>query len=193
MKQKTHGALLALLLVATGASACDCAGTPYKRIAVAHATINAVARFVETFDRAVAGWMRSKAAECKAKHGAKTPGYAECVKPALAFAETWTGEKRDGTKTGRGVLPTIQSTQRAARLALDAAFDYVKAHEQACGKKDPPDKACSEKLEAWRAVIKPGVCGLWVIVDRAVKLGAYKATADPTYQMLAGLAGGLCK
>jgi len=191
--------LLTALTLLAAAGCGGCAGKPYKGIATAQVTLNKFARFVEGFDRSVKAFLQSEDARCTKAHTATEDGkldkvkYAKCISPALKLSVIWTGEWK-GKKTGKGVLPAIQDAQRATRHSLDGAFDYVKANEDACGKKDGEEaKKCKEKVGAWRKVIKPAVCGLVPVVDRAVKIGAYKASTDATYTMIKGLAQGLCK
>lgn len=169
-------------------TSCDCGGTPYKGLAYGYKAVTCSARLTEQFDAAVDVWAKAKDVECTAKHQAKTAEYAKCVEPTLAFLRLWHGKVK-GVPTGKGILPAIQSAQRATRLALDAAYDYIDANESAC--KDG-DAKCSAKVEAWKAALKPALCGLKEAVDRAVKIGAYKVTQDATYKTVMGLADLMC-
>jgi hypothetical protein len=169
-------------------TSCDCGGRPYKGIAYGYKAVNYSARLTESFDGALDLWAKAKDAECSAKHQAKTVEYAKCVNPALKFLRTWHG-KVLGKPTGKGILPAIQSAQKTTRLELDAAYDYIKANETACIN---GDAKCDAKIEAWKAALKPGLCGLKEAVDRAIKIGAYKISQDATYKMVMGLAYLMC-
>ena len=182
------GRMCAVLLMAMAVGNCDCGGTPYKGIAYGQKIVDYSARITEKFDEGVDTWAKMEDAKCTAKHGAKTAEYAGCIKKALDFLRAWNG-KVMGKPTGKGILPAIQSAQRATRHALDAAFDYVAKNEDACKK---GDAACSKKTEAWKAALKPGLCALKAVVDRAVKIGAYKATQDSYWKLVMGLADALC-
>jgi len=179
--------MIAAAIFLTGCGS-GCGTAPYKGIAYGQKIVDYSARLTERFDEGVDKWAKAKDAECTQKHGAKTPGYAKCIDQVLKFLRAWTGKVK-GKPTGKGILPAIQSAQKATRLELDAAFDYVKAHENAC---KGGDKKCNAKIEAWKAAIKPAVCGLKEAVDRGIKIGAYKVTQDPIYKLIMGFAGLVC-
>lgn len=186
---RTNAVAFAALLVALALVGCDgCKGDAFQRIATANRVVNATARLTEDTDRAFKAWGATMNANCLKLHGAKTPEYAKCVKPALDLLRAWTGEV-NGKPTGKGILPAIQSAQRAARLSLDAAFDYVKAND---AKAKCETDECKKKIQAWRALIRPGVCALVEIVDRGIKLGAVKLSEDPTYKIVKGFADASC-
>jgi hypothetical protein len=191
-------ATLVICLSAVFFAGCNagCAGKPYKTLATAYSTVNKFATFVEAFDRSVKAYLQAEDERCSAK--AKTAGkldakkYGDCMRPVLKFSVVWTGEWR-GKKTGKGVLPSIQDAQRATRHSLDGAFDYVEKNESACGKKEGAEaEACRKKVAAWRALLKPVLCALVPVVDRGIKLGAFKTTEDPTYKLIRGLAAAMC-
>jgi hypothetical protein len=168
-----------LLAMANG----SCGGTPYKRIATAHRVLNHTVTLTEAFDRGVAAWARGEHRRCLTAHKAKTKEFGACVMPALKFLRHWTGMV-NGKPTGKGVLPAIQSAQKATRLVLDAAFAYVAKHERACSARKGAEKeACDKKGDAWKVALRPGACALIEVVDRGVKVGAYRVAADPTYKL----------
>jgi hypothetical protein len=191
--RKILNVTLAGVLAACVLIACDgCAGTPYKRIALGQSMLGHSVELTESFDRGTAKWAQGEHERCLKAHGMKTPEYATCIKPALDFLVHWTGKNR-GKPTGRGVLPMVQSAQRATRLVLDAALDYVKANETACSKDNgKADPTCNAKLAAWKATLKPGLCALVAIIDRGIKLGAYKATESAVYKTVVGIASTIC-
>lgn len=171
--------LFALAIAVT--AALGCGGTPYKRIATGYRTVNYSARLAEDFDGALATYLQAQRDTCKAKHGLKTPGFDTCILPTLRVARTWTG-KVDGVDTGKGVLPTLQSAQKVTRLSLDATYDYIQSHEKECTGKAAPAKCTGD----WMALMRPVLCATAEVVDRAVKLGAYKTTDDATYKLVMG-------
>jgi hypothetical protein len=172
------------LLIVLAALALMGCGNHYQRIATAHRVLGHVKNFVESFDRALASWLTSEKRRCLKMHRLKTAEFAACVGPALKLSRAWTGKVR-GVDTGKGILPAIQSSQRTARLSLDAAYDYVKA--SGC-----KGQACEDKLNAWLQPLKLTLCATREIVDRAIKIGAYKAAQDPTYQTITGVFATLC-
>jgi len=185
-----------MLLATAGCSGCA-AATPYKRLAIAYTTTSKFARFVESFDRALARYAKAEDARCTAAATTSSTldqaAYAKCMRPTIKLLVAWTGQWK-GQPSGKGVLPTIQDAQRATRMSLDAAFDYVQANESACGKQTGQEaKRCADRVAAWRKVLRPGLCALVTVVDRAVKIGAYKTTQDSTYQLVRGLATKMCK
>jgi len=197
MRKVTLLLMALVLLVTTGCN--GCAHTPYKRLATAYTTVNKFARLVEAFDRSVKSYLKAEDERCVKASTAVEDGkldqakYGACIKPALKFSVAWTGEWK-GKKTGKGVLPAIQDAQRTTRHGLDGAFDYVQANEKACGKKEGAEaEACKKKVDAWKKLIKPAVCGIVPLVDRGIKLGAFKASEDPTYKVVKGLADSMCK
>lgn len=174
-------ALVALALLALGA--CNgCGGTPYKKLARGYLAVNYSARLAEQFDSALQKYVAGQRAACKAKHAIKTPEYDKCVLPAVRLARAWTGKKA-GQPTGKGILPALQSAQKVTRLGLDTAYDYIKGHEEECKKEGAPAKCTGD----WKKTMKPALCGLSELVDRAIKLGAYKATGDATYKTVMAL------
>jgi hypothetical protein len=154
-----------------------CGDTPYKRLARGYRAVNLSARLAEQFDESLEKYLTTKHAECKKKHKAKTPEFDKCILPALRIVRAWTG-KAAGKPTGKGVLPALQSAQKASRLALDAAYDYVLANEKACAGATAPAKCKAD----WKKLIKPSLCALSEIIDRAVKLGVINVTNNPTYK-----------
>lgn len=179
MNRTAPRAFLGLLLAFSLAGCSGCADTPYKKLARGYRAVNLSARLVEDFDSAVARYLSTQHETCKAKYKSKTPEFDQCVLPAVKLARAWTG-KVAGKDTGKGVLPTIQSAQKAARVALDAAYDYIKSNESLC-KSDTAPKDCTGN---WQALMKPSLCALAEIVDRGVKLGAYKVTGNTTYGLV---------
>ncbi len=181
MARMVMAVLAALLLGACGSS---CKGSHYKKISSGHNWIGRIKVLTEAFDTGLSEWVTAEGQRCKKEHGPKTPKFAVCVKPALSFSRYWTG-KVMGAPTGRGILPAIQSAQKAARHSLNAAFDYVKANEAACGmKKETAErKACEKKVGAWKKLLKPGACALIEMIDRGVKLGAYKVVGHVGYKL----------
>lgn len=183
--------LCAIVLAVVLAAGCGgCGDTPYKRVAIAYQTVNYTARLVEDFDGALSKWMADVHADCKAKHNPPTSEFDQCVKPALDAGRVWTG-KVNGVDTGKGVLPITQAAQKAARLSVDAAYDYLKGHEGACSGKG--DATCNAKLEAWKAALRPGLCAFVPVIQSAIKLGAFKATEEPVYRTVMALADTVCK
>lgn len=169
------------LAVIVAVSLCvSCATAPYKRLATGYNTTLAVKHLAEVFDGAVKRFLEAKLIECRLLHKAKTAAFDKCVIPAVRLSRAWTGEKA-GVKTGKGALPVLQAAQKTTKIVLDAAYEYVKSHEQACSGKTPPKNCHGD----WRVVLKPGVCAAWVVVDVGVKLGAYRTTNDPTYKLVA--------
>jgi len=168
------------LAVAVAALLCvSCANTPYKRLATGLNFVILTKTLAENFDGAVKRFLEAKRIECKLLHQAKTEGFDKCVLPAVRLSRAWTGEKA-GAKTGKGALPVLQAGQKTTKLALNMAYDYVKSNEQACSGKTPPKNCHGD----WKALMKPGVCALWTVVDAGVKLGAYRTTNDPTYKLV---------
>ncbi|KKN87399.1 hypothetical protein LCGC14_0258540 [marine sediment metagenome] len=158
----------------------SCGATPWKRLATGYNIVSLTKTLGEKFDGAVKNFLTVKRAECKAKHAIKTPEFDKCVLPAVRLSRAWTGE-RAGKKTGKGALSVLQAAQKTTKLALNGAYDYVKSNEQACSGDSPP-KDCHGD---WSVTLKPGACALWTVVDLGVKLGAFDATNDPTYKLVA--------
>jgi len=180
--------LLAVALAVSLAGCSGCSDTPYKRIATAYHTLDLFKALVEDFDGAVTKYAAAKQTECLKTHRPKTKEFDACVMPAVRLLRAWTG-KKNGKPTGKGVLPAIQSTQRAAAIELKAVLAYIKSHEAECGKKDAPKNCTGD----WQGLLKPSVCALMEIIDRAVKLGAYDVTTNRTYLMVkAAIAGFTC-
>jgi hypothetical protein len=151
---------------------------PYKNLVRGYHAVNYSARLVEDFDKVFAEHMRRVKANCISKHGAKTREFDQCVLPTVRISRTWTGVK-NGKDTGKGVLPAIQSAQRVAKLALDTAYDIIKANDGQCN---------SAKCKVdWIGIMTPSLCMLAEIVDRAVKLGAYKVTKNVAYSTVMAL------
>ena len=172
-------AVLALALALTLAGCSSCKTSPYRGLARGYRATNYSARFAEQFDAALAKYLESQRTLCKSKHKTQTPEYDQCILPALRISRAWTGRKA-GKETGKGVLPTLQSAQRATRIALDAAYDYVKSHEAEC-KKEHAQKKCTGD---WMALLKPSLCALSELVDRAIKIGAFKTHGNETYKTI---------
>jgi hypothetical protein len=168
-----------VMLVALTLGSAGCANTPYKRLATGYNVVNLTKKLGENFDSSVKQFLEAKRTECKAIHATKTAEFDKCVLPAVRLSRAWTGEK-NGVKTGKGGLSLLQASQKATKLALNAAFDYVKSNEAACSGDNPP-KDCHGD---WKVVLKPGFCAAWAVVNAGVKLGAYNATNDPTYKMV---------
>ncbi|MCP4573329.1 MAG: hypothetical protein GY838_13320 [bacterium] len=171
---------LRLAVVLAAALCMSCSVTPWKRLATGYNFVSLTKTLGEKFDSSVKKFLEVKRAECKAAHAIKTAEYDKCVLPAVRLSRAWTGEKA-GKKTGKGGLGILQAGQRTTKLALDAAFDYVKTHEKACSGEAPP-KDCHGD---WKVLIKPGICAAWTVVDLGVKIGAFKTTDDPTYKLVA--------
>jgi hypothetical protein len=186
--ERTRACVLAVLVTALSLGACECGGTPYKQIARAQRGLDHVARFGEIFDRAIKAWVVAEDKRCSAKHAAKSPEYAACMKKALKTSWAWTGEKL-GTKTGKGLLPNLQRAQLAARHAINAAHDYVLANEKACAKKEGAPAKCKA---VWMPVIKPSLCAAWQVAEIAVSAGAYDKTSDPAFVFVRALAASQC-
>jgi len=192
-----------LFVAALGLVGCGgCGGEPFRRLAWGFRTVNYTAELTESVDKAFAAYGSAEMTRCKAAHPAAPPAstgdatatpiaspeYVKCIMPAVKLLRAWSGEEK-GKPTGAGILPAIQSAQRAARLSLDAAFDFLHARG---GKCKAEDTECSAKLEAWKAAIRPGLCALWEIVDRGVQLGAFTATTSSAYKTVKEMAGALC-
>jgi hypothetical protein len=179
----------AIALVAVMVGGCGgCGATPYKRLAQAYRAVNYSARVAEDFDASLAKYLVAKHAACKATHKPKTAEFDKCVLPVLRISRTWTG-RRAGKPTGKGVLPALQSAQKATRLALDAAYDYVKSHEDECQKKEAPAKCSGD----WKVLLRPSLCALAELVGRAIKIGAFQSSESAAYKtVMALIAGFVC-
>jgi hypothetical protein len=178
-------AVFALTLAACG----GCSQTPYQKLAWGFRTVSWTSDLAEGFDAALKDYGETQHTLCIAKAPSASQEYATCIRPALDLLRAWTGEET-GKPTGKGVLPAIQSAQKVARLSLNAAYDYILSNGGKCHEEDAE---CQKKLGAWKVLMKPGLCALVEIVDRAVQLGAYKTTEDPAYKAVKTFATAICK
>lgn len=105
------GFLVAFLVYIALAPASGC--NKYAAISSAYRTTILVDRGLREADPHVAAWVRRAAASCKAKHGAKTPGYKACFKPTADKARAFVA----AGKTNR----TAQDAIRAAHLGVGKA------------------------------------------------------------------------
>jgi len=94
------GVLVALALPA-------CKASPVK---IAGQTIRHVQQARDLFAAQLASAMRAKRAECIRKHGAKTAGYAECVKQILEIQSKWKRYSRPVIDTSCSVANTALKT-----------------------------------------------------------------------------------
>lgn len=188
MGRKTTG-LVSLLTVLVAVSCGGCGDKPYQHIATAYHTLDLVRDLAESVDQAIGKYATAEDARCTTKHGAGTDGYRECIKPALGLLRTWTGVSK-GKPTGKGVLPAVQSAQRAAAIELRATYRYIKDHEDKCGGDNPPPDCKGQ----WKKLLLPSLCALVEIVDRATKIGAYDVTTKTYYTAVKTLLEGFtCK
>jgi hypothetical protein len=122
--------LLLLLAMAGG-----CKAGPVK---IAATMIRAGQQTRDLTAKQLAAAMRTKHAECKRKHGPKTPEFAACVKKVLEAQSAW-------AKYARPVVDTTASAASAA-LKTKAIVDKCKQ-----------EKNCAKVV---LAIMKPGVCAI---------------------------------
>ena len=176
--------ILTFVIVVTALLAGCAKNLHYRELAWGYRVVNASARLGEQFDKALAGVLAMKLKLCQAEQ--PTPPTVEskkalgkCLAKELAVSRAWTGEK-DGKK-GPGALPMLQAAQKAARLALDIAFDYLRAVKGKCA-----DAACGHKTKAWQRALKKALCGALAVMDDGLKLGAEKVRGSATYKLITG-------
>ena len=171
------------LLLAFALALTSCGDTPYKALSRGYRAVLLTKTFGELVDGTVKGHLEAVRAECTKKHAVQTAEYDACVLPAVRFSRSWTGIK-NGKPTGKGVLPALQSAQKATKLSLDVAFEYIKSHEKECGAKPTPSKCYGN----WINALKKGLCPLVELVDRGIKIGAMKWQSNAVYQTVVGYA-----
>jgi hypothetical protein len=180
--------LFAFVLVMMMTSAC--AQTQYQRLAWGFRSVEWSAQFGEGFDLALKSFLKKEHDRCLV-HGSKTPEFVACIKLALDVSRAWTGEE-NGKDTGKGILPALQSAQKATRLSLNGAYDYIKSKGGKCNEKTDP--SCAKAMGDWKKLILPSACAALELADRAFKLGAFtNITTDPAYQAIKTFAEGACK
>lgn len=158
----------------------------WKGIAIGYRLTRATARFAESFDQGLKGYLSRTMEECKKKHQPKTPEMGACLKKALELSWAWTGEKL-GKKTGKGILPNLQKGQASAKYSLDGTFDYLETH----GKCPPKGGG---KCNAWLKLLQPSLCAAWPLFQAGMEIGQVKrVTDDATYTMISNLHRMACK
>lgn len=96
------GAALAVLVLLG-----SCKASPMK---IAGTTVRALQQGRDLAGKQLAATIRAKHAECKTTHGAKTPGFAACVKDVLAAQDLWRKYIRPAIDTSADVANTALKT-----------------------------------------------------------------------------------
>jgi hypothetical protein len=158
----------------------------WKSIAIGYRTVRATAKMAEDFDAALSKYLEATKVKCSAQHKPQTPEMAACLKPALELSWKWTGEKL-GKKTGKGILPLLQSAQKSAKQSIDAGFDYLQAKKKC-------DENGVNKCDAWMSLLKPSFCAAWELFDAAMEAGAVTSVTDTkTYKTIKSLHSMVCR
>lgn len=137
----------AMLMLSAG-----CKATSYD---VAVRSVRGLQQVRDLTGKQLATVMRTTHAECKAKHGAKTKEFADCVKPVLGHHDNWR----------KYVRPIMDTTAESGKAALTTTAIVEKCKKE---------KNCDKVL---LKILAPGACAIMRGVKAFGHLFADKGSA----------------